>query len=89
MEFTIEFYETSDDQPVVEQELEAIEHTNPVLHDLLVAGLSKLRRREYHRPPLCESLGGGLFELRVGHKDIARAAGFFKRGNTSWSCGAS
>ena len=56
VEFTIEFYETSDDQPVVEQELEAIEHTNPVLHDLLVAGLSKLRRREYHRPPLCESL---------------------------------
>lgn len=80
MEFTIEFYETLDGQPVVEQELEALEHTNPMLYDLLVAGMNKLRQREYHRPPLCESLGGGLFELRVGRKDIARAAWFFRKG---------
>jgi phage-related protein len=51
-----------------------------VLHDLLVAGLSKLRRREYHRPPLCEPLGGGLYAIRVGRKDIARAAWFFLEG---------
>jgi phage-related protein len=61
----------------VEEELEAIERRAPVLHDLLVAGLSKLRQREYHRPPLCEPLGGGLYEVRVGRKDIARAAWFF------------
>ena len=80
MEFTVEFYETLDGQPVVEQKLEALEHTNSVMYDLLVAGLNKLRQREYHRPPLCESLGGGLFELRVGRKDIARAAWFFRTG---------
>ncbi len=78
MEFTVELYETPDDQPVVEEELEAIERTIPVLYDLLVAGLSKLRHREDHRPPLCEPLGDGLFELRVGRKDIARAAWFFQ-----------
>ena len=80
MEFTVELYETPDGRPVVEEELETIERSTPVLYDLLVAGLSKLRRREYHRPPLCEPLGSGLFELRVGHKDIARAAWFFQAG---------
>ena len=80
MEFTVELYETSDGRPVVEEELDTIERTIPVLYDLLVAGLNKLRHREYHRPPLCEPLGGGLFELRVGRKDIARAAWFFQAG---------
>ena len=80
MEFTIELYETPDGQAVVAEELEAIERRTPVLHDLIVAGLNKLRRRAYHRPPLCEPLGGGLYELRVGRKDIARAAWFFREG---------
>lgn len=80
MEFTVEFYETPDGRPVIADELDALESTAPVLYDLLVAGLNKLRRREYHRPPLCEPLGGGLFELWVGRKDIARAAWFFQRG---------
>jgi hypothetical protein len=77
MDFDVELHETPDGRPVVEEELEAIEGGIPVLYDLLLAGLSKLRRREYHRPPLCEPLGGGLFELRVGRKDIARAAWFY------------
>jgi phage-related protein len=80
MEFTVELYETPDGRPVVEAELEAIESKAPVLYDLLVAGLNKLRPRENHRPPLCESLGHGLFELRVGRKDIARAVWFFQAG---------
>jgi phage-related protein len=80
MEFSIELYEAPDGRPVVEEELEVIERSVPVLYDLLVAGMNKLRRREYHRPPLCESLGGGVFELRVGRKDIARAAWFFQAG---------
>ncbi len=80
MEFTIELYETSNGRPVVEEELTSIERRAPIVHDLLVAGLNKLRHRDYHRPPLCQPLGGGLFELRVGHKDIARAAWFFRAG---------
>lgn len=80
MEFSIELYETRNGQPVVEQELEAVERTTPVLHALLVTGLDRLRHREYHRPPLCSALGDGLFELRVGRKDIARAVWFFQAG---------
>ena len=80
MEFSIELYESPDGRLVVEEELETIERSTPVLYDLLVAGLNKLRRREYHRPPLCKPLGSGLFELRVGRKDIARAAWFFQAG---------
>ncbi len=80
MDFSVELYETLDGRPVVEAELDTIESSAPVLYDLLLAGLNKLRRREYHRPPLCEPLGSGLFEVRVGHKDIARAAWFFQAG---------
>jgi len=80
MEFTVELYEMPDGRPVVEEELDAIEKTIPVLYDLLLAGLNKLRRREYHRPPLCEPLGDGLFEVRVGRKDIARGLWFFQAG---------
>jgi len=65
---------------VVEEKLESLEQENPTLHVLLVTGLNKLRHREYHRPPLCESLGDGLFEVRVGRKDIARAAWFYVQG---------
>ena len=64
MEFAIELYESPDGRPVVEEELEALAHENPTLHVLLVAGINKLRRREYHRPPLCESLGDGSGALR-------------------------
>ena len=80
VEFVIELYETAERRPVVEAELEALEQENPTLHVLLVAGLNKLRHREYHRPPLCEPLGDGLFEVRVGRKDIARAAWFYVQG---------
>ncbi len=46
MEFTVEFYEMADGRPVVADELDDLESTAPVLYDLLVAGLNKLRRRE-------------------------------------------
>jgi phage-related protein len=80
MEFSIEFYETAGGQAVVEDEIEIIEKQSPILHALLVTGLNKLKHREHHRPPLCLSIGDGLFELRVGHKNIARGLWFFQRG---------
>lgn len=80
VEFLIEMYENANGRPVVEDELESIDRDTPVLYDLLIAGLNKLRRRENHRPPLCIHLEQGLFELRVGRKDIARALWFFQRG---------
>ncbi len=57
-----------------------IEKQSSVLHALLVSGLNKLKHREHHRPPLSLSIGDDLFELRVGHKDIARGLWFFQRG---------
>jgi phage-related protein len=80
LEFSVEFYETANGQTVVEDELEALEAQSPVLHALLTAGLDKLKHRENHRPPLCLPIGEGLFELRVGHKDIARVLWFFQYG---------
>ncbi len=80
MEFAVEFYETENGHAVVEEEMEAIEQRSPVLYDLLVTGLVKLRKSENHRPPLCKPLGNDLFELRVGRKDIGRAVWFFRRG---------
>lgn len=77
MEFVVELYETAEGRPVVVEELEALEQQHPTLYILLVAGLNKLRHREYHRAPLCEPLGNGLFEVQVGRKDIARAAWFY------------
>jgi phage-related protein len=78
MLFSIELYETTDGRAVVEEELDVIERQAPMLHALVVAGLNKLRRRELHRLPLTAPLGDGLFELRVGGKDIARAVWFFR-----------
>jgi phage-related protein len=80
MQFAVELYETSGGHGVVEEELEAVGRQSPALHALLVAGLNKLRRREYHRPPLCMPVEEGLFELRVGCTNIARAIWFFCRG---------
>lgn len=80
LQFSIELYETAEGHQVVEEELEALERRSPTLHALLIAGLNKLRQREYHRPPLSAPLGDGLFELRVGGRDIARAVWFFQSG---------
>ena len=80
MEFSIELYETNSGRSVVEDELEDLEKQSPELHALVVVGLSKLRSRENHRPPLCLPIGDGLFELRVGHRNIARALWFFRHG---------
>ena len=79
-DFAIELYENQNGRPVVEEELEEIGKQTPALLALLLAGINKLRHREYHRPPLGSPLSDGLFEVRVGGKDIARAIWFFKKG---------
>lgn len=79
-DFAIELYESQSGHPVVEEELEEIGRQTPELLALLLAGINRLKLREYHRPPLCASLVDGLFEMRVGDKDIARAIWFFQKG---------
>lgn len=43
----------------------------------VVAGLAKLRNRQYHREPLSKPLGDGLFELRHVGKFNTRVLWFF------------
>lgn len=51
-EFTIEFYETSSGGCPVRDFLDELKDSNPDDFAAVLAGLAKLRNREYHRPPL-------------------------------------
>ena len=46
----------------------------------VLAGLAKLRNRQYHRPPLSKPIGDGLFELRHVGKLNTRVLYFFMKG---------
>lgn len=81
MEFRVTFYRTEDgDKPLVSFFRE-LAIANPVLHALLYAGIGKLRNRSLHGRSLTDAVAGspGLYELRVGHGDIARVFFFFRR----------
>jgi phage-related protein len=45
----------------------------------VLAGLAKLRNRQYHREPLSKGLGDGLFELRHVGKLNTRVLWFFAK----------
>jgi phage-related protein len=45
----------------------------------VVAGLAKLRSRQYHREPLSKAIGDGLFELRHVGKLNTRVLWFFTK----------
>lgn len=46
---------------------------------MVVAGLAKLRNRQYHHEPLSKALGDGLFELRHVGKLNTRVLWFFTK----------
>ena len=64
MEFTLEFYETAAGGCPVREFLDELKATDRDDHAAVVAGLAKLRQRQYHREPLSKSIGDGLYELR-------------------------
>jgi phage-related protein len=80
MEFEVEFYETSDGSSPVREFLEELRQKDPSEHVAVLAGLAKLRNRQYHREPLSKALGGGLFELRHVGKLNTRVLWFFVKG---------
>jgi phage-related protein len=82
VELEVLFYTDARGRTPVLHFLEDIRTTQPALHHLIVAGLSKLRDRNYHGPPLTEQVDAdsGIFELRVGRADIARVFFFFQPG---------
>jgi phage-related protein len=59
--------------------LDELKASDPDDFATIVAGLAKLRSRQYHREPLSKALGDGLFELRhVGNLN-SRVLWFFMR----------
>lgn len=60
--------------------LDALKASDPDDFAAVLAGLAKLRQRQYHREPLSKSLGGGLLELRHVGKLNTRVLWFFMKG---------
>jgi len=80
MDFTVEFYETRSGRCPVREFLDRLKEVDPDDFAALVAGLAKLRNRQYHRPPLSKAVGSELFELRHVGKLNSRVLYFFAKG---------
>jgi phage-related protein len=80
MEFTIEFYKSSTGKCPVRDFLDELKKTDPYDFAAVMAGLAKLRNRDYHRPPLSKSIGNDLLELRHVGKLNTRIIYFFMKG---------
>ena len=79
MDFTVEFYETEAGKCPVRDFLDELKASNPDDFAAVIAGLAKLRSRNYHREPLSKALGDGLFELRHVGKLNTRVLWFFMK----------
>jgi phage-related protein len=77
MDFTVEFYETETGACPVREFLDELKLSDLDDFAAVVAGLAKLRIRQYHREPLSKSLGSGLYELRHVGKLNTRVLWFF------------
>lgn len=80
MDFIVEFYETESGSCPVRQFLDELKGSDPDDFAAVLAGLTKLRNRQYHREPLCKSLGDGMFEMRHVGKLNTRVLWFFMKG---------
>ena len=80
MDFTVEFYETQAGKCPVQEFLDDLKASDPGDFAVVIAGLAKLRNRQYHREPLSKPLGGRLFELRHVGKLNTRVLWFFMKG---------
>jgi phage-related protein len=80
MDFQVEFYETESRSCPVREFLEELKASDPDDFASVLAGLAKLRNRQYHREPLSKALEEGLFELRHVGKLNTRVLWFFAKG---------
>jgi len=80
MDFIVEFYETASGNCPVRDFLEVLKTRDSDDFAAVLAGLAKLRDRQYHREPLSKSLSDGLFELRHVGKLNTRVLWFFMKG---------
>ena len=79
MNFSVEFYETAAGVCPVQEFLDELKASDPDDFAAVLAGLAKLRDRQYHREPLSKSLGEGLLELRHVGKLNTRVLWFFMK----------
>jgi phage-related protein len=77
MDFTVEFYVTESGACPMQDFLDGLKASDPDDFAAVVAGLAKLRNRQYHREPLSKALGKGLYELRHVGKLNTRVLWFF------------
>lgn len=77
MDYSVEFYESETGAAPVRQFLDELKVSDPDDFSAVLAGLAKLRNRQYHREPLSRALGDGLFELRHVGKLNTRVLWFF------------
>jgi len=80
MEFTVEFYETNSGRCPVREFLDKLKEADPDDFAIVMAGLAKLRNRQYHKPPLSKPIRDDLFELRHVGKLNTRVLYFFAGG---------
>jgi phage-related protein len=79
IDFTVEFYETETGNCPVRDFLDELKSSDPDDFAAVLAGLTKLRNRQYHREPLTKAIGNGLFELRHVGKLNTRVMWFFMK----------
>ena len=77
MDFSVEFYESESGICPVRQFLDDLKTSDPDDFAAVLAGLTKLRNRQYHREPLSKALGEVLFELRHVGKLNTRVLWFY------------
>jgi phage-related protein len=79
MDFIVKFYETEAGACPVREFLDELKASDPDDFAAVLAGLAKLRSRQYHREPLSKAIGEGLFELRHVGKLNTRVLWFFAK----------
>jgi phage-related protein len=80
MEFTVEFYETQSGRCPVRDFLDGLKEADPGDFAAILAGLAKLKNRQYQKPPLSKIIRDDLFELRHVGKLNTRVVYFFAKG---------
>lgn len=80
MEFSIELYEAENGSSPVLAFLDDLKASDPDDFAAVMAGLARLRNRQYHRPPLSKPIGDRLLELRHVGKLNTRVLYFFVQG---------
>lgn len=81
MQFAVVYYRTEDGKEPVREFLAGLRRTNPILHTLLVRGMTKLEDGANHHRPLTELVDRRerIWELRVGRTDIVMLCGYVKQ----------